>query len=52
MKATNTIWDADDEEVTLPTEITIPEEITDEDEISDYISDQTGSCHKGFCIQP
>ena len=34
----------------LPDEIEIPEDITDMDEISDYLSDQTGYCHKGFDI--
>lgn len=34
----------------LPDEIEIPENITDMDEISDYLSDQTGYCHKGFDI--
>ena len=45
-------WDVDDEKQLedLPTEIEIPNEITDEDEISDYISDETGFCHKGFVL--
>lgn len=52
MKATNIIWDIDDEEgmesIELPTEIEIPKTMTDEEEISDYLSDLTGFCHKGF----
>lgn len=50
MKAINILWDVDDEEdeISLPEEIDIPEDMTDEDEISDYISDETGFCHKGF----
>lgn len=48
MKAINTIWDIDDENVVLPTEIDIPSEMADEDEISDYLSDTVGFCHKGF----
>lgn len=50
MKAINIIWDVDFEEdlESLPTEIEIPNGMTDEEEISDYISDETGFCHKGF----
>lgn len=50
MKAINIKWDVDFEVdlEDLPTEIEIPEGMTDEEEISDYISDQTGFCHKGF----
>lgn len=63
MKATNIEWDVTDgtEEMTqeeinevlesLPTEIEIPEDMEDEDDISDYISNQTGFCHKGFIIE-
>ena len=53
MKATNTKWDTDgDMELLeeLPTEIELPCGMTDEDEISDYISEQTGFCHDGFCL--
>ena len=39
-----------DKIMNLPDEIEIPENITDMDEISDYLSDQTGYCHKGFDI--
>lgn len=50
MKAINIIWDVDYEEDlgNLPNEIEIPEGMTDEEEISDYITDETGFCHKGF----
>lgn len=54
MKAVDIIWDVDDEDnpeevlASLPTEIEIPEKMTDESDISDYISDNTGFCHKGF----
>lgn len=50
MKAINIIWDVDFEEdlENLPGEIDIPNGMTDEDEISDYITDETGFCHKGF----
>ena len=60
MKATNIEWDIDDEYTeeekedllaTLPTEIEIPEGMTDEDEISDFLSDETGFCHKGFVLE-
>lgn len=53
IKATNIIWDVDYEEDReyLPTEIEIPKDITDIDDISDYISDITGYCHKGFCLE-
>lgn len=36
--------------ITLPTEIEFPDGMTDEDEISDYLSDETGFCHKGFAL--
>ena len=48
MKAINIIWDTDGENISLPTEIDIPEGMTDKEEISDYISNETGFCHKGF----
>ena len=55
MKATNIIWDIfedfdGDFDVLqmLPSEIEIPKGMTDEEEISDYITDETGFCHKGF----
>ena len=46
-------WDIDDdkdydEDIQLPKIIEIPEGMADDDEISDFISDQTGFCHKGF----
>ena len=53
MKATNTKWDTDgDMELLeeLPTKIELPCGMTDEDEISDWLSDQTGFCHDGFCL--
>lgn len=46
--ATNIEWEDNYSE--LPESIKIPEYITDEDEISDYISNQTGHCHKDFVI--
>lgn len=53
MKATKILWDVDFEEdlKSLPTEVEIPEGMEDEDEISDYLSDLTGFCHKGFCLE-
>lgn len=53
MKATNIMWSVDFEEdlENLPTEIDIPNGITDEEEISDYITDETGFCHKGFELE-
>lgn len=51
MKAINIQWDIDaEEDVILPTELDIPFGMTDEDEIADYLSDQTGFCHKGFSL--
>ena len=47
MKATNIEWDLE----TLPTEVEIPDGMEDEEEISDYLSDLTGFCHKGFCLE-
>lgn len=53
-KAKNIQWDTDGEdpkELGLPDEIEIPEELFgDEDGISDYLSDETGFCHKGFTV--
>jgi hypothetical protein len=51
MKASAIIWDTDDENVDLPSELELPEGMEDEDEISDYITEQTGYCHKGFIIE-
>lgn len=65
MRATNIQWDVtdDSEEMTqekinelleyLPTEIEIPEDIDSDDEeaISDYISNSTGFCHNGYCLE-
>ena len=50
MKAINIKWDTDKREELeqLPTEIEIPDIIIDEEKISDYITEQTGYCHKGF----
>jgi len=52
-KAVNIQWDVDDPEdlELLPTEIDIPDEMTDIEEISDYITEQTGFCHKGFTME-
>ena len=50
MKAINIQWDTDGEAVELPPEIDLPGGMTDEDEISDYITEQTGWCHKGFML--
>ena len=44
-------WDIDENDnVELPETIEIPEGMIDEDEISDYLSEQTGYCHKGFTL--
>lgn len=51
MRATNIKWDTDGENVALPSEIQLPNGMVDEGEISDYISDKTGFCHTGFCIE-
>lgn len=49
MKAINIIWDVEeDDDVELPNEVNIPNGMTDDDEISDYLSNQTGYCHRGF----
>lgn len=52
MKAVNIDWDVDEIEDLdyLPTEIEIPKRLKEIEEISDYISDETGFCHKGFKI--
>ena len=53
MKATNILWDVDDQEdlKELPREIKIPNYLDDVEDISDYISDLTGFCHKGFSLE-
>ena len=49
--ATTIEWDKDeDDSIELPQTIEIPEGMIDEDEISDYLSEQTGYCHKGFTL--
>lgn len=56
MKAINIEWDVDNKKDLkfLPKEMDIPDEIAyedgelDEEAISDYLSDETGFCHKGF----
>lgn len=52
MKATDILWDVDNEEEleSLPKEVVIPLELTDEEEISDYLSELTGYCHYGFSL--
>lgn len=54
MKATNILWDVDNEEEleSLPKEVDIPVELTDEEEISDYLSELTGYCHCGGFASP
>lgn len=51
-KAHDIQWDVDSPEVlaTLPIEIVIPPDVA-EDDIADFISDQTGFCHKGFQLK-
>lgn len=53
MKAVDIEWDVDTEKDldSLPSEIDIPEGMTDEDKISDYLSEQTGFCHKGYVLE-
>lgn len=54
LKATNIIWDTDDEcdeTIFLPSVLEIPEGMEDEEEISDYISNLTGFCHYGFELE-
>lgn len=61
MKATHIQWDVDCKEdlKRLPKEIEIPDEIIEDledrddiiDAVSDYISDETGFCHRGFRLE-
>lgn len=52
LMATNIKWDIEEgDEINLPESMQIPAGIVDEDEISDYLSDETGYCHKGFSIE-
>lgn len=52
--AKNIRWDTEGEDpkkLDLPEEVEIPEELFgDEEGISDYLSDETGFCHKGFTV--
>lgn len=49
--ATKIEWDKDeDDNIELPESIEIPEDMIDEHEISDYLSEETGYCHKGFTL--
>lgn len=49
--ATTIEWDRDEYDNTeLPETIEIPEGMIEEDEISDYLSEQTGYCHKGLLL--
>lgn len=52
MKAVNIKWDTDEDIVLfneLPSFIKIPKEFeNDEERISDWLTEQTGFCHKGF----
>lgn len=53
MKAINIEWDVENMELLheLLAEIEIPYGMTDEEEISDYLSDETGYCHRGFELE-
>lgn len=53
MKAVNILWDVDDEKDLefLPEEMELPDGMTDMEEISDYLTDETGFCHNGFCVE-
>lgn len=55
LKATNIEWDVDSEEDKefLPTEIDLPDWIKkdDYDAIEDYLSNETGFCHKGYVLE-
>ena len=54
MKAINIEWDTDGNEKMLsklPTEMNIPEGMTDEEEISEWLSEEIGYCHNGFCLE-
>lgn len=54
--ATDIQWDTDEEDsnedIELPSEMEIPDHIsiTDAEDISDYLSDETGFCHGGYCL--
>ena len=48
--ATNIVWDTDGEDVDLPDEIEIPDPEWDDQQISDYITEETGFCHRGFAL--
>lgn len=45
-------WDIEkDDTIELPKTIKIPDGLENEDDISDYLSEQTGFCHKGFSLK-
>lgn len=50
MQAINIIWDTDGINENLPESISLPRSLfySDIETISDYLSEQTGFCHKGF----
>lgn len=60
MKAYAIEWNVSDEEYdeeeekeilkTLPKEVEIPKELTNIDDISDWLSNEFGFCHCGFCL--
>ena len=53
MKAVRIEWDTDGDNealALLPEEIELPEGVSDEESISDYISEQTGFCHRGYVL--
>lgn len=53
MKAVDIQWDTDGDKDAfemLPSEMKVPDGLTD-DGISDFLSDETGFCHFGYCIE-
>ena len=53
LKATQIIWDVESWEgdVSLPSEVAIPEGMTDRNDIDEYLSELTGRCHLGYCLE-
>lgn len=50
LRAVGIEWDTDGEEVNLPTEMDVPDYLYEE-EISDWLTEETGFCHKGFQVE-
>lgn len=58
LKVTNIIWDITDKAcakegsaIILPNEMIMPNDNMTEEEVSEYLTEETGFCHKGFTLK-